>query len=399
MKLLQISIALIILYTVYYVQAIAPINGYLIAVYLFGDVVLLYYMLSKHLGILKHTSYECKAFLAFYAIIFLPGLFTSPSVDLYLDSIKNGIQYAILFVAVYYVVRDKKSMDYPLKILGLAVYAFAITAYINGSLIGGRLAISESGNANATAIMMYVGFVLAAYFWNKGISYKILTIGYIPIALSNIALSGSRKGFIGTALFIALFIISSYLPSIKKKNALRSIVSFVLFFAAMSIIYNLFAPIFIDSVLFSRLEMMNDESNTVRLLMYKDAFRLFLEHPIFGIGYDNYQFMGAFGGLYTHSTYAEVLVSSGIIGTLIYFSIYVSIILKIINLYLAKIKQKITMYNEGLLLSFMLVKLFFATVTIDMYDPLDYVLLACIAGYCEINKRYVITNQCQLRSK
>ena len=394
MKLLQLSIALIILYTVYYTQAVAPIKWYLIAVYLFSDIVLFSYMLNKHRGILKDTSYECKAFLAFYVVIFLPGLFTSPSVDLYLDSIKNGIQYAILFVAVYYVVRDKKSMDFPFKILGLAVYAFAITAYINGSLIQGRLAISESGNANATAIMMYVGFVLAAYFWNKGIFYKILTIVYIPIALSNIALSGSRKGFIGTALFITLFIISSYLPSIKKKNALRTIVSFVLFLAVMIVIYNLFAPIFIDSVLFSRLNMMGDESNAVRLMMYQDAFRLFKEYPIFGIGYDNYQYMGIFNA-YTHSTYAEVLVSSGIIGTLIYFSIYISIIRKVIKLYLAKIKQKITIYNEGILLSFMLINLFFATVTINMYDPLCYVLLACIAGYCEITNDMLI-NQCQI---
>jgi O-antigen ligase len=344
-------------------------------------------------GLFKNLSYEAKALLFFYIIIFIPGLLTSTNVSFYLDNIKNGIEYTLFFISVYYVVIINKSMDFPLKVLGIVIFAVAYTAYFNGTYVGGRLIISEVGNPNTLALLMYLGIILCLYFWKKGLVYKILIIAYIPLALTNIALSGSRKSFIGTAIFIFLFIISSLLPLIKKQNIFRILIILIILVIVAIVLYNWFAPLYQNSILFNRLNNLteSDKSTTVRLQMYKEAFILFKEYPLFGVGYDNFRYYSVFK-TYSHSTYSEVLVSSGIIGALIYFSIYISTMYKLIKLYVRRFKNNLSVYIEALLLSYMITGLVIATVKIDLYDIKSYLFLACISGYYELNKKYLWNN-------
>lgn len=388
-------------YYVYFDPAFTNIPGFSILVTSVLIIVLLINNFNRRLqgGLLKELSYEGKAYIVFFALIFIPGLVTSPNLSSYLYSYLKGIQFAVLFISVYFVVKNKKSMDLILNVLGITILAYAYTTYFNGAIEygTGRLMISERGEPNGMAILMYTGIVLVTYFWNKGLVYKILSVGYIPIALSNIALSGSRKGFIGTAVFLVLFIISSYLPSLKKKNGMVAIISLIVVIALTVVLFDRYAPMYSNSILFERLGwQLSDSSSTSRMEMYRQAFELFKQYPVFGVGYDNYKNFSTFG-VYSHSTYAEVLSCSGIVGTFIYFSIYISLIYKLIKLYIAKVKQKLPIYVEGILLSFILVDLVFAAVKIDMYDPVIYVLLACISGYYDINKRHIIIeNNCTL---
>jgi len=385
------GIILTIVYTVYIDQAFTNIPGFSIAVFSAMCILLLFYHFKLRLqgGLLKELSYESKAYLVFYAIIFIPGLIISPDLGSYLHSFIKGIQYAVLFISVYYVVINKKNFDFIFKLLGITILAYAITAYFNGTIESGtgRLLVSERGNPNDMAVLMYFGFVIIAYLWNKGLIYKVLSIVYIPLAFSNIALSGSRKGFLGVALFIILFFISSYLPSLSRKNLAKVVTSLIIIFSLAFVIYNWVVPMYSDSILFERLfqSYSNDESAINRLEMYRQAFDLFKEYPLFGVGFDNYKYFSTFG-VFSHSTYAEVLSCTGIIGTVIYFSIYVSIVCKLLKLYIAKFKQKLPINVEGILLSFFIVDLFLAAVRIDLYDPVIYVFLACMAGYYDINK-------------
>lgn len=387
----QVGIILTIVYAVYIDQAFTNIPGFSIAVFLAMCMILLYYhfKLRLHGGLLTKLSYEGKAYIVFYAIIFIPGLIVSPDAGSYLHSIIKGIQYAVLFISAYYVVINKKSIDFIFILLGITIFAYAITAYFNGTIEygTGRLMISERGNPNEMAVLMYFGFVIIAYLWSKGLIYKILSIVYIPLAFSNIALSGSRKGFIGVALFITLFFISAYLPSLSKKNIARVVISLFVILSLAFVIYKWVVPIYSDAILFERLFQSydNDESAIIRAGMYRQAFEILREYPLFGVGYDNYKYFSTFG-VFSHSTYAEVLSCTGIIGTIIYFSIYISIMRKLLKLYIVKFKQKLPITIEGILISFFIVNLFFAAVRIDLYDPVIYVFFACMAGYYDINK-------------
>lgn len=382
-----------LIYYVYFDPAITNIPGLSILVSATMITVLLYCNFNKRLqgGLLKELSYEGKAYIVFFALIFIPGLLTSPYLSSYLYSYLKGIQFAVLFISVYFVVIKNKDMDLILKVLGISIIAYAITTYFFGIIEPGtgRLMISERAEPNGMAILMYIGIVLVTYFWNKGLIYKILSIGYIPIAMSNIALSGSRKGFIGTAIFLFLFFLCSYLPSLKKKNVMIALISLIVIVALAVVLFDKYAALYSNSILFERLNWkLSDSSSTGRMEMYQIAFNLVKEYPFFGVGYDNFKSFSGLG-VYSHSTYAEVLSCTGIIGTLIYLSIYISITRKLIRLYISKWKQKLSVYIEGILLSFMIVDFVYAFVKIDLNDPVTYVFFAWMVGYYEINKKYI----------
>jgi len=80
------------------------------------------------------------------------------------------------------------------------------------------------------------------------------------------------------------------------------------------------------------------KSEAGRVELYKLAFNEGLKNPVFGVGLDNFrevrsgQRFGSKVGTYAHSNYMEVMVSTGIIGLMIYISIYVSMLFKLFRL-------------------------------------------------------------------
>ena len=67
-----------------------------------------------------------------------------------------------------------------------------------------------------------------------------------------------------------------------------------------------------------------------RWIIAVDAFRVFLLHPIFGVGIDNYSLYSSFG-LYAHSTILELLAGTGIFGTILFLCPYFSVIKTLFN--------------------------------------------------------------------
>lgn len=388
---------LIIFYAVYISQAFTNIPGYSIMVYFFIDIVLLYYHFKLRLegGLLKELTYESKAYMVFFVLILIPGLFITPNIQSYLYGYIKGVHYLVLFIAVYYVVKKTNSLDFIFKVLGIVIFAYALTAFLNGTIDAGRLTVSEKGNYNTLAVYMSFGLILAVYFWNKGFVYKILSIIYIPFAASNIFLSGSRKGFLITAAFFVLMAIIYYWPLFVSQNRIRIRIGIgILVVILLTVVfYDQVAQLYSDSILAQRFNLAysEDAATIGRVQMYQEAFRLFTEYPLLGIGYDNYKYLAGFG-VFSHSTYAEVLASSGIIGTVIYFSIYISILVKLVKLYFVKRKLNMPFFVESIFLCFMLINFALAAVRIDLYDPTIFTWLACMVGYYETNKHHIVEN-------
>jgi O-antigen ligase len=73
-----------------------------------------------------------------------------------------------------------------------------------------------------------------------------------------------------------------------------------------------------------------DNSTIVRFQMIDEGINLFKERPFLGYGIDNYASISTFS-TYSHNNYIELLVGVGIFGTVIYYSLYVSIFFKLIK--------------------------------------------------------------------
>ena len=67
--------------------------------------------------------------------------------------------------------------------------------------------------------------------------------------------------------------------------------------------------------------MDNPDIDTARSQMYVRGVDLFWENPLAGVGLGNFQVVSGLGA-YSHSDYIEVASNTGIIGFILYFSIY-----------------------------------------------------------------------------
>lgn len=71
----------------------------------------------------------------------------------------------------------------------------------------------------------------------------------------------------------------------------------------------------------------------------QDAFRVFLNHPIFGVGLDNYRFFSVFS-MYSHNTYAEILACTGIVGGIAFIAVIFSPLKVIVKEAVSGIRNK-----------------------------------------------------------
>lgn len=73
-----------------------------------------------------------------------------------------------------------------------------------------------------------------------------------------------------------------------------------------------------------------DDSTLVRIQMIDRGIELFKKKPILGYGIANYSVVSPFS-TYSHNNYVELLVGVGIIGTIVYYSIYIYIIFNLLR--------------------------------------------------------------------
>ncbi|MCK4441554.1 MAG: O-antigen ligase family protein, partial [Sulfurovaceae bacterium] len=79
-----------------------------------------------------------------------------------------------------------------------------------------------------------------------------------------------------------------------------------------------------------------DASSMERIYLVKEGLKIFENNPIFGIGLNNSRYLLV---KYTHNNYLELLIGTGIIGTTLFYSIYIVTFQKIKNMPSIRIKK------------------------------------------------------------
>jgi len=188
------------------------------------------------------------------------------------------------------------------------------------------------GNANAFGAMLVAGFimVLAAAFEPVSRAAKLLSVAAATVFFAMVLQTGSRQGLLG--MFVALLVFGSALAYRARQGLLRNLL-------ALGIVATLISVgvlVAKTSEYWFRVEAAiavsrgdtgdADSSLLERIWLYQRAAELALEQPVAGVGLDNFRVqsrhIGAGPvGTYTHSNYMEVLVSTGLPGFLLYFSV------------------------------------------------------------------------------
>ena len=295
----------------------------------------------------------------------------------------NMFEISFATIVIYLLFQSKNSIDDLLEIImyGGLLFCLVVALFygpvglVQLFLTGGR--VSEIANANSLADYCLFSALSAVYFIVRYKRKKLIFL-LIPIAFMTI-LAGSRKVLISIVAAILLFFL---LNALGDKNKLRA---FIKIFSAIAIT-GLFILItsLIPSLhfIFERIESMldtflgnskTDSSAMVRLQLQEIGLSLFKKHPYFGIGIDN---AGIYGGIafgfekyYMHNNYVELLADIGIIGTLLYYSIYIVILLKMLW------HHKFHDYQFNIMLTILLVHLFLDIGNVSYIDKTTYIYL------------------------
>lgn len=219
--------------------------------------------------------------------------------------------------------------------LALAIYSTSIllVAYLNYDLIQSLRNTTQIrgtdrfdgtlANAN-TAAMYALSIVWASLTIYFGSRFERLArnafLLCLPISVWIIAFSGSKKGLFGIALFSAM--LSWWLIKRHRKSFFKFsgalIASALLLTGTLYYVYH--------SPFFYRMEQLFSGSDTgstaERYYLASTSLTLWvndLKTFLVGVGYDNFRFHNQLH-TYSHSTVTETLVTTGIIGFILYFA-------------------------------------------------------------------------------
>lgn len=202
---------------------------------------------------------------------------------------------------------------------------------------------------NTVAQILAISIAIAFYFFQRATKKfdKLIYIGYIAFAMYHIFLTKSRKGFMMPFVEIGIIIILQSGLNVKKilKYFVISLcgVGILAYFLAQNDafterLYMMFAMVFSGVTL--------DESAMLRKSFIKLAARMFASNPILGCGINTFpsQCNIQFGRYYyAHNNFMELLSGVGLLGTFIYYSLYVR---SIVELY--KLRTQNGIYTIGL---------------------------------------------------
>jgi len=295
------------------------------------------------------------------------------------------ICYSILFV--FY--RRFLSIEMLLKAVVWSGYivvlysfaSFGVDNIINTLLAGERLPNSFS-NINGLALVAAFSIVIDFYYgiYKKFTYRNLLMIPSIIFILASV----SRKALVFVVLGIAFIVFAK----IAKKSIVKALVLLLVFAVIVVIAYNemhkyeVFSGIVdrVDSLIGVVLKQEVSDSGDVWRVSYQEVgVKQFLKTPILGVGIDNSYLITAPLGreTYLHNNYIELLACGGIVGLIIYYSIYIYIFYVLLKYKTVKDSLNVICIILALLILIMDVGM------VTYYDKINYFYTFLLFLHCE----------------
>lgn len=307
--------------------------------------VFIFYLLGNK-GVIKLKIKSIHIYMiAFIMCCFLSASFAT-NTEIAISKTIDIIEIFLMVIIAYLCFQDKKNIDSLLKIImwsGYLVTYYSILYYgwdlIKAILSVGYRIGNEALNANTLGMCAAYSIIITIYYmlYDKIKWWNVVAIPAIAI----IAVSGSRKALIVVLIgSILLFILKNF----SDKNAMRAIFKTFLTVIVISLLFYLLLQLSMFSTLLERIQKMMatflgngevDSSSLARIKLVNIGKQLFLKSPFVGVGIDNpklYTYsIFKIDNYYLHNNYIELLAGVGLIGTIIYYSIYGSIFIKLIK--------------------------------------------------------------------
>ena len=253
----------------------------------------------------------------------------------------------------------------------------------------GKSTIDERWNANTIGMQLTFNVFFIFYLFQNKFCKRPTTRFYLLICtilfVFIILMTGSRK-----ALFLLVLpILFYYMLATKKSSKLQKVTAVVTVLLLIYLLIMTIEPLY--NVLGVRVERLmesiggttEDRSIMARRALRDMGLRWFIERPIFGYGMNSFEPMcGHATGQYwySHNNYIEILVGTGIIGLITYYSLYLWMFEKSIRKHYK---------NYGLGLSLLIPILFSETGLVSYKTFIIQFVLMIISAYIFLDKPQV----------
>lgn len=258
-------------------------------------------------------------YLAFAVWLFVPTAIFSHAFRNWL----TVVLMAIIFIAVFYFVSsiDNKRLVLFSVLIGLLGFAiFFIIVYRNNLLDFSSRLGTYFNNQNEIGLFFFVGFIVSTYLalfykFKFELAYLSLSLLFAYLCL----LTGSKTSLL--AIFISLILLiffrfkNNKIVLFSPLGGIIALTVVLLFLPFMETTRHKIAMIF-ETIFMGKIG--DDYSPLFRLTYIKNSFHLGTKHLLVGYGENGFAIYSGVN-TYAHSQYGELLVSSGIIGLMLYY--------------------------------------------------------------------------------
>jgi O-antigen ligase len=355
-------------------------------------------LLGGILGLLAISSWlrrrsgvpaEVALFGAFVAWGVVTGFLFAGNQGLVLASGRLLAQELVLVFALTEYARERGAPAFPfflLLVVPLCMYWYArangqvVTAQAGGRGDSWRLTSFTANPNYAGFLCLYGLFGLAYFLWyrkRQGLTFwPLLALPFIVITL---VLSGSRKSLASFGVFALMWALLAY--GRAKAFKARSVLVLVAVAAALYVSGRFVVEKTHAGERFRR-SAATPSLDVSRFELYQEGWTMFLQSPVRGVGLGNFVTRSS-GAAYAHSDSIEVLATTGFVGFVLYFSIYLVLWLRLRRI--RKEHQNATSgYMAGLYQATIMTLLVLGLGAPNFLDPLSLFIVGLMVGHANV---------------
>ncbi|MFA5383173.1 MAG: O-antigen ligase family protein [Eubacteriales bacterium] len=345
--------------------------------------------LINRTSLLKFLTGELQLWLLFAFTSLLFGLFVAVNPDNLIGSVTTFFQYLLLIYGIIYISNQDGNIDFFINVFIIFVIICAITTIfwgVDSINEKGRIVMGPTDNPNSLGFIMVYGICFILYKQNlTKLFYSLLSLSFVLLLIYVCIMTGSRKSFISIILFIVYWFVYIAFNEIKVSRIsvkLKVMISMLLLIGAA---YYILVPYFGNTVLTTRFNTFFEQDT--RENMYLEAFEFFKQSPLVGVGLNNFRSLSMYK-TYSHSTYAEALSCTGIIGSILYFTPYILLLLHYRRMLTSKLNATLIKQTRIMLGLFGLL-LFLGVGMIHFYEITSTIIFGMLFAFNNVNKNLV----------
>lgn len=267
----------------------------------------------------------------FLAITGIFGSLVTANINAFSSTFSTLLKVYVFLICVVNTCKLKKGLNYIFYAIiiagcGLSVNFMLSSVGVNSLMT--RVGLSDTINENVLAISIVLAIYVCIYrlIRSRIKIEKIFLLCFLVLMYVAAMLSGTRKAFLAS-----LIIIMGYFFSVTKDSSktLKSVIKRAIIIIIGIIVVSFAVQYaFEKTTILIRLQNYGYEGDKNRTFYYQKAWEMFNEKPVFGYGWGGFSNLV---GIYSHSTYAELISNTGLVGTVIYLVFFCRILIQLIK--------------------------------------------------------------------